>query len=107
MSGLMVKMTPSLTLHFESLNIHPLMYATPWFMCLFSSLPCWDTVLCIWDAFIFGGISALLATSLTVMKSCEADLLEMDSIALVLPYLQHLPQDKVWVTWCGFHDGMP
>ena len=35
----------------------PLMYLTPWFMALFTSLPCWDAVLAIWDMILLEGIS--------------------------------------------------
>ena len=33
----------------------PLMYLTPWFMALFTSLPCWDAVLTIWDLLLLDG----------------------------------------------------
>ena len=39
----------------EFLSIHPLMYMTSWFMCLFSTLPCWDTVLAICDIVFLEG----------------------------------------------------
>ena len=55
LSGLVVKILPDLALRFNALHVHPLMYATPWFMCVFSALPCWDTVLAIWDGFVYMG----------------------------------------------------
>lgn len=41
--------------HLESLGVSPLMYLTPWFMALFTSLPCWDAVLTIWDLLLLDG----------------------------------------------------
>ena len=47
---------PPSILHFkESLGVHPLMYVTSWFMCLFTTLPCWDTVLTICDLLFLEG----------------------------------------------------
>ena len=40
----------------DELGVHPLVYVTPWFMCLFTSLPCWDTVLAIADLFFLEGV---------------------------------------------------
>lgn len=37
------------------MKIHPLMFVTQWFMTLYTGLPCWDTVLCIWDMILFEG----------------------------------------------------
>ena len=69
LTGLIIKILPDVALRFgtwargtflnpcsfQSLHIHPLMYATPWFMCLFTGLPCWDAVLAIWDGFMLMG----------------------------------------------------
>lgn len=48
---------PDLAAHLRELGIHPLMYVTPWFLCCFTSLPAWDSVLAIWDTFILAGES--------------------------------------------------
>ena len=40
----------------EGLGIQPLMFATSWFMCLFTGLHCWDTVLLISDLLFLEGI---------------------------------------------------
>ena len=50
----------------------------------FESLPCRSP-----------GTPFLYATSLAILKSCEKDLLRMQSLAEVLPYLQRLPVHKV------------
>ena len=48
----------------------PLMYLTPWFMALFTSLPCWDAVLTIWDLLLLDG------------KLCKRSLIECSCGAL-------------------------
>ncbi|KAJ7350203.1 hypothetical protein OS493_037783 [Desmophyllum pertusum] len=42
--------------HLEAQGVLPLMYLTPWFMALFTSLPCWDAVLTIWDLLLLEAI---------------------------------------------------
>lgn len=54
-AGLVARRMPALSEHMESLCVHPLMYVTQWFMCGFTSLPLWDTVLSIWDIFMLQG----------------------------------------------------
>ena len=39
----------------EGLGLHPLMYTVQWFLCLFTFLPCWDTVLLICDLLLLEG----------------------------------------------------
>ncbi len=81
--------------HFDTLGVHPLMYVTPWFMCVFTSLPCWDTVLGLWDLLFFRGVKVLHRAGLAVLAQCKTDLLSADSLGMLLPYLQRLPAPKV------------
>lgn len=39
----------------ESVGVSSLHFAMPWFLTLFSSLPCWDSVLAVWDLIILYG----------------------------------------------------
>ena len=39
----------------DGLGLHPLMYTVPWFLCLFTFLPCWETVLLICDLLLLEG----------------------------------------------------
>ncbi|XP_048449966.1 carabin-like, partial [Rhincodon typus] len=43
---------PCLWQHMENLEVAPLLFITTWFLTLFTSLPCWDSVLAIWDLII-------------------------------------------------------
>eukprot|EP00039_Didymoeca_costata_P005364 m.80934 g.80934 ORF g.80934 m.80934 type:complete len:573 (-) comp12785_c0_seq7:462-2180(-) len=94
-SSLVCERYPALGKHLSELGIHPLMYVTPWFMCGFTSLPCWDSVLDIWDLIIFKGVKSIIRAGLAVMKLSSKDLLTMSSLGQVLPFLQHLPAAKV------------
>lgn len=39
----------------ESVGVSSVHFVMPWFLTLFSSLPCWDSVLAVWDLIIFHG----------------------------------------------------
>lgn len=39
----------------ESVGVSSLHFVMPWFLTLFSSLPCWDSVLAVWDLIILSG----------------------------------------------------
>ena len=94
-SKLVVETEPELGAHLEQLGIHPLMYVTPWFMCVFTSLPCWDAVMNVWDLLVFKGVKTIMRVGLAIMQSCKKELLAMDSLGQLLPYLQHLPPAKM------------
>lgn len=85
---------PDLSEHVKNMGIHPLMYVTPWFMCAFTALPLWDTVMCIWDMMMLQGTKTLTRAALAVMTVCKTDLIATDSLGTLLPYLQHLPAEK-------------
>ncbi|CAI8052989.1 TBC1 domain family member 10B [Geodia barretti] len=57
--------------HLDSLSIHPLMYITSWFMCLFTTLPCWDTVLTICDLIFLEGYQRLFCGALAILEVCS------------------------------------
>lgn len=93
--ALLARCHPDLHAHLTGNDIHPLMYITQWFMCLFTALPLWDTTLAVWDLLLWEGHRALFRTALTIMDTCEAELMELASMGELLPYLQHLPVHKL------------
>jgi hypothetical protein len=94
-SKLVCAVEPALGVHLETMGIHPLMYVTPWFMCVFTSLPCWDAVMSVWDLLLFRGVKTIMRVGLAIMQSCKDELLAMTSLGQVLPFLQHLPPSKM------------
>ncbi|MBN3291054.1 TB10C protein, partial [Polypterus senegalus] len=83
---------PQLYQHIDSLGVTALHFVTPWFLTLFTSLPCWDTVLAIWDLIMLKGISAVFSAGLCIMQLLESRLLEMSDLIL-LPTLLRVPVD--------------
>ncbi|KAK7892052.1 hypothetical protein WMY93_024015 [Mugilogobius chulae] len=43
---------PTLSQHLESVGLLSVHFVMPWFLTLFTSLPCWDSVLAVWDFII-------------------------------------------------------
>ncbi|EDV28637.1 uncharacterized protein TRIADDRAFT_51755 [Trichoplax adhaerens] len=76
---------PKLWHHLDDMKIHPLMFITQWFMTLYTSLPCWDTVLCIWDMTLFEGTSTLFRIAITIMMQLEDELLGATNLTDLMP----------------------
>ena len=56
----------------SSMKIDPLIYLTRWFMCLYTTLPCWETVLFIWSQFMDKGVPVLFQSALTIMELLQS-----------------------------------
>ncbi|KAJ8024158.1 TBC1 domain family member 10A [Holothuria leucospilota] len=80
---------PRLAKHFISLDVDPLMFVTPWFMCLFTSMPCWETVLAIWDLLLLDGISTIFRVALSILHLDQARCLGTSEMGQILPKLLH------------------
>ncbi|XP_020620810.1 uncharacterized protein LOC110058501 [Orbicella faveolata] len=81
--------------HLEAQCVLPLMYLTPWFMALFTSLPCWDAVLAIWDMLLLEGMSVIFQVALALLDVLSVEILPLTEIAQVLPILLHPPASLV------------
>lgn len=61
------------------------MYITPWLMCLFTSLPCRDVVLGIWDLILLEGFAVVFRVALAIMEVLAENFLsETDGNRLIL-----------------------
>uniref|UniRef100_A0A671TXW1 Si:ch211-266k8.4 n=1 Tax=Sparus aurata TaxID=8175 RepID=A0A671TXW1_SPAAU len=84
---------PKLSQHMESVGVLSVHFVMPWFLTLFSSLPCWDSVLAVWDLIILHGLSAVFRTALTIMELLEPRLMDLNDEGAVLPLLLRVPVD--------------
>ncbi|XP_066505449.1 USP6 N-terminal-like protein isoform X2 [Hoplias malabaricus] len=84
---------PQLFQHLENLGVSSLHFVMQWFLTLFTSLPCWDTVLAIWDLFLLHGLLAVFRAGLTILQLLESRVLNMTEEAAVLPMLLRVPVD--------------
>ncbi|PIK34391.1 hypothetical protein BSL78_28786 [Apostichopus japonicus] len=95
---LLLQRYPKLGKHFILLDVNPLMFVTPWFMCLFTSMPCWETVLAIWDLLLLDGISTIFRVALGILHLDRLRCLSCDEMGQVLPKLLHPPAQLVELT---------
>ncbi|XDV53046.1 hypothetical protein PO909_021650, partial [Leuciscus waleckii] len=84
---------PLLFQHLETLGVSSLHFIMQWFLTLFTSLPCWDSVLAIWDLIMLHGLQAVFRTGLTIILLLESRIMNMTEEAAVLPVLLRVPMD--------------
>ncbi|XP_056595244.1 carabin isoform X2 [Triplophysa dalaica] len=85
--------TPLLFQHLETLGVSSVHFIMQWFLTLFTSLPCWDSVLAIWDLIMLHGLQAVFRTGLTIITLLESRIMNMTEEATVLPVLLRVPVD--------------
>ncbi|XP_034541914.1 uncharacterized protein si:ch211-266k8.4 isoform X1 [Notolabrus celidotus] len=84
---------PQLYQHMESAGVLSIHFVMPWFLTLFTSLPCWDSVLAVWDLIILQGLLAVFRTALTIIELLEPKLMDLTDEAALLPLLLRVPVD--------------
>ncbi|XP_051546196.1 TBC1 domain family member 12 isoform X2 [Myxocyprinus asiaticus] len=84
---------PLLFQHLENLGVSSLHFIMQWFLTLFTSLPCWDSVLAVWDLIMLHGLQAVFRTGLTIVLLLESRIMNMSEEATVLPVLLRVPVD--------------
>ncbi|KAJ2690086.1 hypothetical protein IWW39_001052 [Coemansia spiralis] len=94
--ALLQERSPRLHAHLAEEGCDALMYATPWFMTVFTlSLP-WPAALRVWDWFMYRGTKVLFRVALAITDLAAAYLLEAcPSITELLGFLLHIPHSLV------------
>lgn len=92
---IMHRKVPKVRNHLTDLDIDPLLYITPWFMSLYTSLPCWDAVLFIWDTLMLEGVQAIFRVGLAIMELLEDKLTDISDPNRAIPMIQRLSPDVV------------
>ena len=80
---------PKLAAHFDAFGVDHAMYASQWFMTLFSYSFPFDVVMRVWDMFLFEGWKVVYRVALAVLKLSEKELVLMDFEEL-MPALKSL-----------------
>lgn len=86
-----------LSTHLRRQGIHPTMYASQWFITLFSYRFPTSLVERIFDIVIAEGLDALLRFAVALMAEASPKLLELNGIDDILPFLK----DKIFDTFLG------
>jgi len=85
---LILKFVPEVYVHLEEHTMHVSMFATEWFVTMFTSSFPFRVVLRIWDIFLLEGPKIIFRIALTLLKECKAKLLQMEFEGL-MKFLKH------------------
>jgi len=72
-----------------------LIFISRWFLTLFTDIGNWQTVLRLWDVIFFEGKEGLLRIALAILTTCEKELVQCKVLEEVIPFLLHIPKDKI------------
>ncbi|XP_063052448.1 TBC1 domain family member 10B [Engraulis encrasicolus] len=82
---------PALSQHLEECGVSGLQFALPWFLALFSGLPCWDSVLAIWDVIMLQGWAGVFRAALALVSVLEPCLMALTDHKAMLSLLLRVP----------------
>lgn len=85
---------PKLGAHFEEEMINPSMYASQWFITVFSYSFPFPLALRIWDVFLSEGVKIVFKVGLALLKYCHDDLVKLPFEKLVHA-LRNFPEDAL------------
>eukprot|EP00850_Spirogloea_muscicola_P017325 SM000148S01002 [mRNA] locus=s148:51811:54982:+ [translate_table: standard] len=91
---LMHEHLPRLGAHFDEEMVRPSMYASQWFITIFSYSFPFPTLLRIWDVFLHEGMSIVFRVGLALLKHCEDDLIRLPFEELIYS-LKTFPEDAL------------
>ncbi|ORZ17848.1 rab-GTPase-TBC domain-domain-containing protein [Absidia repens] len=85
---------PKLAQHLENNDVTPIMYIAQWFLTAFTMTLPWQSVLRVWDLFLFSGVKVFYRISLAILQLCKDHLLQScPTNSEILGFLLHIPHD--------------
>jgi len=91
LESLVQELLPELSRHFESQNFHTSMYASSWFLTLFtSSLPL-SLASRVIDTFLSEGMEMMFRISIAILVICKEELLKLDMEGLLKYFQKEMP----------------
>ncbi|XP_022772057.1 EVI5-like protein isoform X3 [Durio zibethinus] len=85
---------PKLGEHFSQEMINPSMYASQWFITVFSYSFPFPLALRIWDVFLYEGVKIVFKVGLALLKYCHEDLIKL-SFEKLIHALRNFPEDAM------------
>lgn len=85
------ELLPELHRHFESQNYHTSMYASSWFLTLFSSCLPLNLAARVIDVFLSEGMEMIFRVSVAILMICKEDLLKLDMEGLLKYFQKEMP----------------
>lgn len=91
---LVKELVPKVGAHFEKEMINPSMYASQWFITVFSYSFPFSLALRIWDVFLFEGVKIVFRLGLALLRYCQDDLIKLPFEKLVHA-LRNFPEEAL------------
>ncbi|CAG2171885.1 unnamed protein product, partial [Oppiella nova] len=85
------ELLPELYMHFQSQNYHTSMYASSWFLTLFTSCLPLHIAYRVLDLFLYDGIEMIFRISIAILLLCKEDLLRLDMEGLLRYFQKEMP----------------
>ncbi|OWM64461.1 EVI5-like protein [Punica granatum] len=92
--NLVREQVPKLGEHFTQEMINPSMYASQWFITVFSYSFPFHLALRIWDVFLFEGVKIVFKVGLALLKFCQDDLIKLPFEKLIHA-LRNFPEEAM------------
>ncbi|XP_077978316.1 TBC1 domain family member 2B-like isoform X2 [Glandiceps talaboti] len=101
---------PRLSAHLDQYSVDLSLITFNWFLTVFCETVPTETMLRIWDSFLYEGNKVLFRFSLAFFKVCEEDILKIPDYMAIFNYLRHIPMkmtDVRRIAQIAFHDLNP
>ena len=85
---------PELYDHFQACQFNLDLLSFQWLVCLFSGKLREDTVNVIWNLFLLRGISVIFRVALTILKTLEQDIFELERFDEILIMIQNFSETE-------------
>ncbi|RWS24245.1 TBC1 domain family member-like protein, partial [Leptotrombidium deliense] len=85
------ELLPELNRHFQSQNYHTSMYASSWFLTLFTSCLPLHVAYRVIDLFLSEGMEIIFRLSIAILMICKEDLLKLDMEGLLKYFQKEMP----------------
>ena len=91
---LLERYLPEIYDHFEACSFNLDLLSFQWLVCLFSGKLREDTVNTIWNLFLLRGISVIFRVALTILKTLEEDIFELERFDEILIMIQNFSETE-------------
>jgi len=90
---LMQKLLPNIFRHFSKYKIYPTIYASSWYLTIFTNALSYDIVLRIMDCFLFEGKKILHRISLAILALKENEILSKKNLAEIMNVMKNIEEN--------------
>ncbi|XP_006821071.1 TBC1 domain family member 2B-like, partial [Saccoglossus kowalevskii] len=101
---------PRLSAHFDKYNADLSLITFNWFLTIFCDGVPTETMLRVWDSFLYEGNKVLFRFALAFFKQCEEEILQLTDYLSLFKHLRHMSMkmtDVQKITQFAFHDINP